>query len=213
MRKIDKEYIFSKHISEEKYLRRLTKRLKDGRLLQPCDRECAEYGIFIAKTQDHASFQNFNELMNDSEFLLKIATLTPNPETVNNYFCKFINPYLMNNNDFRLKLLKALYLNDEVYTLQTINYIVETYGLEQENAKVLADNRFKKQIELKLNNLANPKDKSFNLDGSNKKAMRKHKAARNDAQIKLEKMRNGLQDIINSFDSSKSRWEIWEIHY
>ena len=119
----------------------------------------------------------------------------------------------MNNNDFRLKLLKALYLNDEVYTLQTINYIVETYGLEQENAKVLADNRFKKQIELKLNNLANPKDKSFNLDGSNKKAMRKHKAARNDAQIKLEKMRNGLQDIINSFDSSKSRWEIWEIHY
>ena len=124
--------------------KRIMNRLLDGRKVKPCGRECREYGMIIAMHVNHGSFQNFSELMNDEEFILEIAKITPNPTECDNYFYQYVNPYLRRRQDFRLKFLKQIYLNENVYKLDDLNLIVEWCELEKENELILKDKEFKR---------------------------------------------------------------------
>ena len=82
--------------------KRLFLRLVWGRSVKPCGRECCEYGYLIANEfSNHSSFENFPELMNDEEFLLKIARTSRNPAECPIYFYDYVNEHLKRNNNFR----------------------------------------------------------------------------------------------------------------
>ena len=133
--------------------RRLVQRLLKGRIVKPCDRECWEYGKMIAETYNHASFKNFTELMDDKEFLIEIAKLTPKPTECANYFWLYVNPYLKKDKQFRLDLLRAIYLNESVYELDVINTVIEFCGFEQENSQLVSsDINLRNSLEGRLAN-------------------------------------------------------------
>lgn len=132
--------------------RRLVQRILKGRMVKPCDRECWEYGKMIAETYNHISFKNFTELMDDKDFLIEIAKLTPKPTECANYFWLYVNPYLKKDKQFRLELLKAIYLNESVYELDVINTVVEFCGFEQENSQLVTDIGLRNSLETRLSN-------------------------------------------------------------
>ena len=113
--------------------KRLVNRILDGRKVKPCGRECHEHGYLIAQGWHHSSFENFPELMNDEEFILSAAEITPNPVDCGNYFYLYVNHHLRRKSEFRLKFLKQVYLNLNVYKLEDINLIVESLDLQKEN--------------------------------------------------------------------------------
>ena len=64
--------------------------------------------------------------------ILNIAKTSTNPADCEIYFYDYVNSYLKAREDFRLKFLKAVYLNKNVYKLEDINAIVEYCGFENE---------------------------------------------------------------------------------
>ena len=140
----------------ERYLesygdRRLMMRLAHGRKVKPCGKECWEYGFVIAEGLDHGSFKNFKHLMNDKDFLLAIAIITPNPTECANYFYIYVNPYLKKDSTFKLELLKQIYMNENVYQLNDINIIVDFCKFQKENEILLNDIEFKKEFMERFN--------------------------------------------------------------
>ena len=129
---------------------RLMKRLYNGRSVQPCNRECRKYGEVIAETNMHTSFENFKNLMDDEEFCIGCALKTPDPLKCENYFLKYVNVYLKNKPEFRLNFLRNVYLNKNVLSLESINYVVETFNMKKENKKLLKDYELKKEVEAKI---------------------------------------------------------------
>ena len=143
-------------INFERYLenygdRRLMMRLAHGRKVKPCGKECWEYGFVIAESTDHGSFKNFKHLMNDKDFLLAIATITPNPTVCDNYFYIYVNQYLKKDSSFKLELLKQIYMNENVYLLNDINVIVNFCKFQKENEILLSDIEFKREFMTKFN--------------------------------------------------------------
>ena len=130
---------FEDYIGSDKNRRRLVERIMKGRKVKPCGRECYEYGKLIAESYNHSSFENFSELMNDSDFLLDMAKITPNPVMCESYFYEFINDYLKRDGKFRLQFLKNVYLNVNVFKKVDIDWVVNTYELEKENEILLTD--------------------------------------------------------------------------
>ena len=57
-------------------LKRANKNILSGRAIKPCGRECEEYGYKIVEFFDHKSLENFKNLMDNSEFLIKCASIT-----------------------------------------------------------------------------------------------------------------------------------------
>ena len=130
--------------------RRLMNRVLNGRSVKPCNRECFDYAIKIAKTGKHTSFENFDELMDDEDFLINCALITPDPIKCENYFYKYVNVYLKNKPEFKLKFLKNVYLNENVYTLDSINWIVENFNMKKQNKQLLKDYELKQVVEAKI---------------------------------------------------------------
>ena len=192
----DEEY--SKYT--EKYTdSRFFSRLINGRKIKPCGRGGREQGYLIAKNWHHSSFENFPELMNDEEFILSAAEITPNPVECGNYFYMYVNYYLKAKQEFRLKILKQVYLNLNVNRLEDINLIVEELKLNKENKIILSDIEFKKLIEKKFDKILKNMELKYHCSGLSKKELRKYKVTANDLKIKLENIKTGLTDIINSF--------------
>lgn len=178
---------------------RLLKRLVNGRKVKPCGRECAEYGYLIAKEFNHASFENFTELMNDKEFVLSIASITPNPVEVDNYYYQYINEYIKKDALFRLQFLKAIYLNENVYKLDDINTIVTMCGLRKENKIILADEEFMEEFKQRIE-ASNYQDKlEYKCSGLDDKELHDYKVKANDLKVLFENMKQGLKEILKSF--------------
>ena len=72
----DEEY--AKYV-EKHTDRRILARIINGRNIKPCGAECHEKGFLIAQSWHHGSSENFKELMDDEEFILQAAQITPNP--------------------------------------------------------------------------------------------------------------------------------------
>ena len=82
---------------------------------------------------NHSSLENFKELLDDEEFLLEAARISRNPAECSIFFYDYVNPHLKKNKDFRLKFLKSIYLNDNVFKLDDIETIVEYCEMQKEN--------------------------------------------------------------------------------
>lgn len=182
---------------------RLVLRLAHGRKIKPCGRECREYGYLIASTNDHKSFENFPELMNDKEFIIEIARLSPNPVECENYFYNFVNPHLKRDCGFRLEVLKAIYLNDNVYKLEDINAIVQAFGFEKENETILADINFKRAIEKRLEDIDYRDRIQYSCSGEDEKELHEYKVNANEMKILCENMKIGLKGILETFTVGK----------
>lgn len=180
--------------------RRILARIINGRKIKPCGKECREQGYLIAQIWHHSSFENFPELMDDEEFILSAAEITPNPVECGNYFYMYINDYLKAKPDFRLNFLKQVYLNLNVNSLEDINLIVQELNLTKENKIILNDLEFKHIIEKKFNNVLKKLELKYHCSGSNKKELHKYKVTANDIKIQLENIKKGLTDIVNSFN-------------
>ena len=114
--------------------KRIFLRLVRKHAIKPCGKECWDKGALIANQfNNHQSFKNFPDLMNDEDFILSIAKTSINPAECEIYFYDYVNPYLKAKDDFKLKFLKAVYLNKNVYKLEDINTIVKYCGFEKEN--------------------------------------------------------------------------------
>lgn len=209
MIKVDETYRYNYTLTYGKGKEGLLKKLNSGRKLMPCGKECEEFGFEIAKGTKHGSFENFKELMNNRYFLLEIAKITPNPCKCEDYFFNYINPYLKNNKNFRIDFLKQVYLNDDVYSVESVVKAVEICGLEKENEQLLKDDSFKKIIENRLESLAVPPVLQYNLSGKDAKAMHQHKIKQNEARVRWENQRKGLKEILATFASNKKKEEIW----
>lgn len=190
--------------------KRLVNRILDGRKVKPCGRECREFGLLIAQNLNHGSFQNFTELMNDEEFILEIARMTPNPTECDNYFYQYVNPYLRSNQEFRLKFLKAVYLNDSVYKLADIKLIVEWCGLEEENEMLLQDVSFKRELEHRLEELDNQECLEYHCSGEDEKELHDYKVNNNEHKVMRENMKKGLNEIISTFVKTENNKQVEE---
>ena len=179
--------------------KRLFLRLVWGRSVKPCGRECREYGYLIANEfSNHTSFKNFPSLMDDKEFLLEIAKTSRNPATCPIYFYDYVNPYLKKDEDFRLKFLKQIYLNDNVYILDDMNTIVEYLGMQKENSRILADLEFRRLFEDRIKALDNVQ-LDYHCSGEDEKELRKYKIKANELKVLIENKKKGLTEILNSF--------------
>ncbi|MBR4999089.1 MAG: hypothetical protein IKY10_04330 [Clostridia bacterium] len=183
--------------------RRLVNRLLDGRKVKPCGRECREYGMMIAMNLNHGSFQNFNELMNDEEFILEVAKITPNPTECENYFYQYVNPYLQRKQDFRLKFLKQVYLNENVHKLKDINLIVEWCGFEEENQLILKDKNFKLQIKNRIDELDYQNMIDYHCSGEDEKELHDYKVQANEYKVLCDNIKKGLEEILSTFEGEK----------
>lgn len=178
---------------------RLFSRLINGRKIKPCGRECYEQGFLIAQNWHHGSFENFKELMNDEDFILSAAEITPNPVECGNYFYMYVNQHLKAKESFRLKFLKQVYLNLNVYKLEDINLIVKELELTKENEIILNDLEFKKLIEKKFEKTLKKLELEYHCSGRDKKELHIYKIKANELKVLLENIKNGITEIVNSF--------------
>ena len=190
--------------------KRLFLRLVHRRKIKPCGRECREYGFLIAQEfSDHSSFENFPDLMDDKEFLLEIARTSRNPATCRIYFYDYVNPCLKRDKVFRLSFLKQLYLNDNVFTLEDINIIVEYLEMQKENEIILSSLEFRKVFEKRLESL-NCQQLEYHCSGDGKE-LRKFKIKANELKALNENKKRGLTEIVNTFKvGEKKRIEEFE---
>lgn len=171
-----------------------------GTRLKPCGMECTEFGLVIAESNNHSSFENFHELMGDTVFVLTAARLTPNPAECENYFYQYVDSHIKKRADFRLKFLKEIYLNDNIYKLEHIDYVVELCDLKKENEIILHDKEFKALIIKRLNDICFEEEREeYHCSGEDKKELHNYKVKANDVKIYCENLRNGLMEIIKSF--------------
>lgn len=189
---------FEDYVGSDKNRRRLVERIMKGRKVKPCGRECYEYGKLIAESYNHSSFENFSELMNDSDFLLDMAKITPNPVMCESYFYEFINDYLKRAGKFRLQFLKNVYLNDNVFKKDDIDWVVNTYELEKENEVVLNDVVFKAEFAKRIIEIEDAEFMEYHCSGDEKE-LHNYKVKRNEIKVLHENMKNGLNEILKGF--------------
>lgn len=195
------ERVFGSEAGDE----RLLNRILSGRRVKPCGMECEEFGLKIAKGFNHSSFENFSELMNDEDFLLEIAKITPNPKDCENYFYQYLNAYITKKSEFRLAFLKQIYLNDNVYKLEDVNWVVEKFNLNKENNQILSSIYFKKRIEKRLEAINYQDRVEFACSGIDKKELREYKKKENEMKILCENMKAGLKEILSTFDGEEQK--------
>ncbi len=184
--------------------KRLFLRLVHGRKIKPCGRECREYGRLIANEfTNHSSFENFTELMNDEEFVLEIAKTSRNPAECSIYFYDYVNIHLKRRKDFRLKFLKAIYLNENVYKLKDVETIVQYLEMEKENELILADLEFRKLFEERISNLDYREELDYHCSGEDKKELREFKIGANDKKVLFDNINKGLTEILSTFTVGK----------
>lgn len=177
---------------------RLSQRIMQGRKIKPCGRGGWELGKLIAKSYNHSSFENFDELMNDAEFVLEMAKITPNPVMCESYIYEFVNKYLTRDLKFRVQFLKNVYLNSNVYKKDDIEWVVNNYGLEKENALILNDPSFRAEFAKRIIDIEDAEFLEYHCSGE-KKELHEYKVKRNDMKVLHENMKNGLNEILKGF--------------
>lgn len=133
---------------------RVSKRLMEGRAVKPCGKECHAWGDMVIKSTNHISMINSKELVDDEEFLLHAARITPNPRECSNFFYDYVNEYLKKSSKFRLNFLRSLFLNIHILTRRDILVFVRAYGFEAEYKTLINDKNFKNEIKQTLKNTA-----------------------------------------------------------
>ncbi len=172
--------------------------------VKPCGEEKRSEGELIANQfNNHQSFKNFPGLMNDEEFILSIAKTSINPAECEIYFYDYVNPYLKKNKDFRLKFLKQIYLNKNVYKLEDIKTIVDYLQMKKENDIILADLEFRKLFEQRLSELNYEEELDYHCSGLDEKELRKYKVKANELKVLYENMEKGLKEILTTFTVGK----------
>lgn len=195
----------------EDYVKRYTDkriflRLVRKMAIKPCGKESCLKGELIANQfSNHKSFKNFPELMDDEDFILNIAKTSINPANCEIYFYDYVNPYLKLDKEFKLKFLKAVYLNKNVYKLEDINTIVEYCEMQKENEIILSNLEFRKIFEKRLTELDYREQLEFHCSGEDEKELRQYKIKANEIKVFYENMKKGLEDILNSFDSKEKK--------
>ena len=174
---------------------RVQKRLAEGRAIKPCGKECHTWGDMIIKSTNHISMINSKELIDDEEFLLHAARITPNPRECLNFFYEFVNEYLKKNPKFRLNFLKSLFLNVHILTRRDILVFVRAYNFQEEYEILTKDKEFKKEVKNALKNTASVPEYIV-YDGNSwnttKKKYINYKLA-TDANLRLK-------DLLSSFE-------------
>lgn len=166
-----------------------------GRAVKPCGRETWEFGFLIAETNNHSSFVDFPNLMDDEEFILEAVKISPNPKDCVNYLFKFVNPNLKRNSQFGRKFLKAVFENENVYSLASVEFVVKEFGLEKEKKEMKEE--LKEIISRRILTVQSfPK---FNDEKNNRTAKDYH-----DRKLEIVDLnRNraeGLEEILESFE-------------
>ena len=193
--------------------KRLINRLLCGRSVKPCGKECRDYGIMIARHNNHSSFKNFSELMNDREFVLEIAKITPNPTECDNYFYMYVNKFLKKSADFRLEFLKAIYFNENVYKLEDINLIVERCGFEKENEILLNDIEFKNAFDARIAAIDYQDRIEYHCSGEDEKELHDYKVKANCLKVLCDNMVKGLTEISKSFKVGQKEEDAEDFFY
>lgn len=114
-------------------LDRKLRNLNQGRKIHPCGKECHAWGKMVIESHNHESMKKAKYLMNDIDFLLEMSGITRSPRECDNFFYAYVDPHLKSNADFRLAFLKALYLNQNLFTKEDIDYFVKKFHFENEN--------------------------------------------------------------------------------
>lgn len=179
--------------------KRLMNRILNGRSVNPCDMECEKFACMVAKNFNHSGLENFKFLMNDKEFLIKLAKITPNPIMCENYFYLYVNPYLKKDASFRLNFLKAIYMNENVYKLEDINSINELCGFEKENEQLLNDEGFRILFEKRIENFKQTKKLQYHLSGLDKEEVKNYKVLSNEEKVHSMNVLKGLYEILQTF--------------
>ena len=191
---------YVKRYSDKRVFLRLVRKMA----VKPCGEEKRLKGELIANQfNNHKSFKNFPNLMNDEEFILNIAKTSINPATCEIYFYDYVNPYLKARDDFRLKFLKAIYMNKNVYTLEDLNTIIEYCGFEKENEIILSDLNSRRKLENRLNKLDEEMQLEYHCSGDDEKELRRYKIKANEMKVLCDNMKKGLTEILNTFKVGK----------
>jgi len=177
---------------------RVSKRLEDGRAIKPCGKECHAWGDMIINSTNHISMINSKELIDDEEYLLHAARITPNPRECLNFFYEYVNEYLKKSPKFRMNFLKALFLNIHILTRRDILVFVDAYDFNEEYETLTKDDEFKKEIKQAFKDVTSAPDyviydgKSW---GSTKRKYENYQVA-SDAKLRLK-------DLLSSFEEIK----------
>ena len=202
--KIQEEYILT-----EDEVERVRKAITAGRAIKCKSKSGKDLGLLIASMSDHTSFVNFPELMDDADFILEAAKISPNPLEVNNYFVQYINEILICNGAFRIELLRAIYANPNVYNYDDISSILTKLDLVEENNVLLKDVAFKAMIEEKLAESQNlPKFEGEIRDNENAKLYRKARQA----SIEIShKQKDNLERLLEDVNKKNKKEEgfVW----
>lgn len=184
-------------LSEQKK-ERIIRRVLRGRAVNMPYLECEDLGIEIARSNNHSSFRNYESLMNDKDFILRIATITPNPLECEYYFYQFINPYILNSAHFQTDFIRQIYKNENVYKLADYASIAQLIGAEQQHEKLLKDPTVLQQFQARLQAL---KEQGYMLpyrcSGKDKVALREYKVKQNENKVAYENKIKGLKEIID----------------
>ena len=105
----------------------------------------------------------------------------------------------------RLKFLKQVYLNENVYKLKDINLIVEWCGLEEENKIILKDKTFKKELEKRMETVDYQDMIEYNCSGLDEKELHDYKVKANDFKVLCDNIKNGLKEILSTFDGEEKK--------
>lgn len=167
-------------LGEEKK-ERIIQRILSGRAINLSTIECESLGMDIAKTNNHSSFKNYSGLMDNRDFILRIASITPNPLQCEDYFYQYINKYILNSPNFQSDFLRQLYKNENIYKLSDYDEITSLIGTVQQHEKLLKDPKVLQQFQARLQNLKERGYKlAYHCSGSDKRELREYKVKQND---------------------------------
>ena len=151
----------------------------------------------IIKSTNHISMINSKELVDDEEFLLHAAKITPNPRECSNFFYEFVNEYLKKSPKFRLNFLKSLFLNIHILTRRDIRVFVDAYDFNEEYETLTKDEEFKKEVKQVFKDVTSAPDYVI-YDGkswcSTKRKYDNYKVA-SDAKLRLKDLLSCFEEI------------------
>lgn len=177
---------------------RVSKRLEEGRAIKPCGKECHAWGDMIINSTNHISMINSEYLVDDEEYLLHAAKITPNPRECSNFFYEFINEYLKKNAKFRLNFLKSLFLNIHILTKRDILTFVNAYEFNDEYNLISKDEEFKKELKKAFADVTSAPDYVIYDGQSWSSTRRKYSDYKIASDAKLR-----LKDLLSVFEEVK----------
>lgn len=183
----------------ERSIERIKSKLKKGVAINPCAYNEHDLGRLIIECNNHISFVNFPNLMNDEKFVLEVAQKSVNPVLCEDYFYQFINENLKRKSDFKCKFLKAVLLNDNVYKVEDVQKIVEDLKLQKIFDQLMNDVDFKKQVMLRLVELQNHEFAKYSCSGTNSQELRSYKVTHNKEVVLLQNKIAGVKEILKMF--------------